>query len=247
MVGRAGRGAERENLFLQERDHAIVGQDRRRCLIQERLVGRTSPLGDEQELIGLLMAARAVGIDFDLRRHVRFGVGLLEHGQRRQLRVAQVALDVGVARPSREGCLVVAVGEDVLALLAHDDGGAGVLAHRQHAARRDIGVLEEVVGHELVVGRGFLVVQDRAELREMARSQQVVDVGKGRLGELAQSALLNDQHFFSQRLAHRDAGRRDFAVRRLVLPQRKERCVFVGRGGGWLDGDVHGTSWLICR
>jgi hypothetical protein len=35
-----------------------------------------------------------------------------------------------------------------LALLAHDDRGAGVLAHRQHAAGGDVGVLQQIEGDE---------------------------------------------------------------------------------------------------
>jgi hypothetical protein len=57
--------------------------------------------------------------------------------------------------------LVPPVGEHVLAALAHDDGGAGVLAHGQHAPGRDARVLEQVAGHVPVVRGGFRVVQDR--------------------------------------------------------------------------------------
>ena len=41
-----------------------------------------------------------------------------------------------------------------------DDRGAGVLAHRQHAAGRDVGVLQQVEGDEAVVGRRLGVVED---------------------------------------------------------------------------------------
>ena len=54
MIRRAGRGAEREHFFLQERQHALAGQDRRRRLEQERLVGRAAAFGDEQELVGVV-------------------------------------------------------------------------------------------------------------------------------------------------------------------------------------------------
>ena len=54
MIRRARRGAERQHLLLQERHHAVVRQDRRRRLEQERLVGRAAALGDEQELVGVL-------------------------------------------------------------------------------------------------------------------------------------------------------------------------------------------------
>src|SRR5262249_15775657 len=42
VIGRAGGGAEREHLFLEERQQSIVGEDRRRRLEQERLVGRAA-------------------------------------------------------------------------------------------------------------------------------------------------------------------------------------------------------------
>ena len=98
MIGRARRGAERQHLLLEEGEHAVVRQDRRRRLEQKRLVGRAAAFGDEQELVGVL----ALGVDLDLRRHVRLGVLLLEHGERRELRIAQIALEVGCrARPRR--------------------------------------------------------------------------------------------------------------------------------------------------
>jgi hypothetical protein len=56
----------------------------------------------------------------------------------------------------------------VLALLAHDDRGAGVLAHRQDAAGRDVGVLQQVERDELVVVARLGVVEDLAQLGEVA-------------------------------------------------------------------------------
>ena len=172
MIRRTRGGAEREHLFLQERQHAVVRQNRRRRLEQERLVGRAATLGDEQQLVGVL----ALRVDLHLRRHVRLGVLLLEHGNRRELRIAQIALQIRIARAFRERGLVIADGEHHAALLAHDDGRAGVLAHRQHAAGGDVGVLEEVVSDELVVIARLRIVEDLAQLLEMRRTQQMVDV-----------------------------------------------------------------------
>ena len=107
-------------------------------------------------MIGIM----ALGIEFDLRRHVGAGVLLLEHRNRRELRIAQIAFQIGVARALGERRLVAAVGPDEPALLAHDDRGAGVLAHRQHAAGGDVGVLEKIVGDELVVIRRLRVLDD---------------------------------------------------------------------------------------
>ena len=177
MIRRARGGAEREHLFLQEGQHAVVRQDRRRRLEQERLVGRAATLGNEQKFVGVL----AFRVDLDLGRHVRLGVLLLEHGNRRELRIAQIAFQIRVARALRERGFVVARGKDHAALLAHDDGRAGVLAHRQHAAGGDVGVLEEIVGDELVVIGRFRVVEDLAQLLEVRRAQQMIDVGERRL------------------------------------------------------------------
>src|SRR3546814_5225794 len=99
---------------------------------------------DLQELVGVAV----LGVDLDLRREVGAGVLLLEHGKRRDLAVAQVALVVGPEDAAADRRLVGAAGPDALALLAHDDGGAGVLAHRQDAARRDVRVLQEVRSEE---------------------------------------------------------------------------------------------------
>ena len=70
VIGRARRGAERQHLLLQERQHAIFGQHRRRRLEQEALVGASSALGHEHELVGVI----AFGVDLALRRHVVGGV-----------------------------------------------------------------------------------------------------------------------------------------------------------------------------
>ena len=177
MIGRARRGAERQHLLLQERQHAVLGQDGRRGLEQKALVGGAAALGHEHELVGVI----ALGIDLALRRHVVGGVLLLIHRQRRHLRIAQIAAQIGVARALGERGLVVAVGDDARTLLAHDDRGAGVLAHRQHAAGGDIGVLQEIQRDELVVGAGLLVIEDVAQLLQMPRPQIMIDVAERRL------------------------------------------------------------------
>ena len=245
MIGRAGRGAEREHLLLEERQHAVVRQDRGRRLEQERLVGRAAALGDEQELVGVL----AFGVDLDLRRHVVLGVLLLEHGERRELRIAQVLFQIRVARALAKRALVGAVGEHQAALLAHDDGGAGVLAHRQHAAGRDVGVLEEIIGDELVVGRGLRVVEDGAQLLEVRRAQQMIDVGEGGLGERAQRLVADHQHVFAHDLLDADAADVELAVGRLVGPEREQgRVVVRGDGGGWGKGAFMGLLfWWLSR
>src|SRR5512139_1808940 len=54
MIRRARRGAEGEYLLLQEGQHAVMREDRRRRLKKERLVGRAAALGDEEQLVGIL-------------------------------------------------------------------------------------------------------------------------------------------------------------------------------------------------
>ena len=88
---------------------------------------------------------------------------------------------VGVEDAAGDRGLVAAAGEHELALLAHDDRGAGVLAHRQHAAGRDGRVLQQLERDEPVVGRRLGVVEDRAQLREVPGPQEVRDVAH-RLG-----------------------------------------------------------------
>ena len=208
VIGRAGGRAEGEDLLLEKGDHPVVGEDRRGRLEQEGLVGRAAALGHEQELVGVL----ALGGDVDLRRQIVAGVGLLERRKGRELAVAQVLLAVGLAHALGEGGLVGALGPHVAALFGHDDGGAGVLAHRQHAAGRDVGVLQEVVGDELVVAGRLGVVEDLGELGEMGRAQQVVDVDHRLLGEQAQRRRLDDQDF-APRAPSRSARRRSVSLR----------------------------------
>ena len=85
--------------------------------------------------------------------------------------------------PLRQRRLVLPAGEDVLGALADDDGGAGVLAHGEHAARGDARVAQQVHGDEPVVGAGLRVVDDRAQLGQVRRAQQVLDVADRLFGE----------------------------------------------------------------
>jgi len=71
----------------------------------------------------------------------------------------------------------------VLATLTLDDGCTGVLAHREHAARGDVGVLEQVQGDELVVVAGLGVVEDLGDLGQVVTTEVVGDVVHRRLGE----------------------------------------------------------------
>ena len=223
VVGRAGRGAERQDLLAQELDQPIVRQQRRRALVQERLVGRAAALGDEQELVGVLASFRDIGrVEVDLGGQVVARVRLLEHGERRKLRVTQVLLLVGVADAVRERGLVGAVRPDSSALLAHDDRRARVLTHGQDAAGRDVGVLEQVEGDETVVVGGVRIVEDRGELTQVAGTEQVVDVHERLLGKEPQTLRV---HFEQPKAAgieftHEVGG--ELSVEGLVFGKGKE-------------------------
>ena len=239
VIGRARRGAQRQHLLLQKRQQAVFGQHRRRRLEQKALVGGAAALGHEHELVGVI----ALGVDLALRRHVVGGVLLLVHRQRRDLRIAQIAAQIGVARALAQRRLVVAVGDDAAALLAHDDRGAGVLAHRQHAAGGDVGVLQEIEGDELVVVAGLLVIEDVAQLLQMPRPQIMIDVAERGLRERPQRLARHHQHVLAQHLLDPHALGRDLLVGRGVRAERKQRRVLVGRNGFWSGdggGGVHG-------
>jgi hypothetical protein len=244
MVRRARRGAEREHLFFQEGEHAVAGEDRRRRLEQKCLVGRAAALGDEQEFVFVIGAASALGIELDLRWHVRAGVFLLEHRQRCQLRIAQIAFEIRIARALGERRLVIAAAPDQPALLAHDDRGAGVLAHRQHTAGGNIRVLEKFVSDELVIIRGFGVFDDRFQRSQMRRAEQMIDVAERGLRERAQRLARHHHYVFAEDAldAHAEvcAILGDLAIGRVVLAERKQRRVFIRRRRMGADGGVHG-------
>ncbi len=172
-------------------------------------------LGHEEELVGRLVPRRGVGIQLDLGGQVGPGVLLLPRRQRRHLGVAQVEPGVGVEDALRDGSLVGALGEDVLAALAHDDRRAGVLAHREDATGGDVDVLEQVVGDELVVVARLGVLEDRPELGEVGGAEEVGDVVHRRLGEQPERLGCD--------LEERSG-------RRVPAPPRRPRWSAAGRG-----------------
>ena len=164
---------------------------------------------------------------------------------RRELRIAQIAFEIGVARALGERRLVVAVGPDEPALLAHDDRGAGVLAHRQHAAGGDVGVLEKIVGDELVVVRRLRVLDDGFEARQMRGAQQMIDVGEGGFRQRPQRLARHHQHFLAQHPLDAQPVGGDFAVGRRVLAEREQRGVLVRRRRVGGEGGVHGRCLSV--
>ena len=111
------------------------------------------------------------------------------------------------------------------ALLPHDDRGAGVLAHRQHPAGRDIGVLQEVVGDEAVVVGGLRVIEDRAQLGEMAGPEKMRDVEERLLGEEAERLRLDGQDVLAPKALHAHMAGRELAVRSRVVRKREQRVM----------------------
>ena len=115
--------------------------------------------------------------------------------------------------------------------------GAGVLAHRQHAAGGDVGVLQKVVGDELVVVGRLGVVEDLCELRQMRRAQQMVDVGHRRFGQRAHRFAARTTRMSSPELLDAHALVGQLAIGRLVLAERKQRSI-GGHGGDPGSGEL---------
>ena len=193
VVGRAGRSPERTELLVEEAHERGRIEDRLRLLVEVALVRRAAALGHEEELVCRLVAGFGVGVELDLRGQVGAGVALVPHRHRGHLAVAQVEPGVGVVDAAAEGPLVGAAGEDLLAALAHDDRGPGVLAHRQDTTGGDVGVLEQVEGDELVVVARLRVLEDATQLGQVGRAQVVGDVVHGGLGEQPQRLVVDLQ------------------------------------------------------
>ena len=65
-------------------------------------------------------------------------------------------------------CLsIITGGKDLLALIAQDNGGTGILAARQHTASRNVRILQQFERHKAIVIRGFRVVENVRELLQM--------------------------------------------------------------------------------
>ncbi len=189
VVGRAGGGAQRAQLLLEEAAHRRRVQQGLGLLEEQGLVGRPAALGDEQELV----LGAGDGVDLDLGGEVGAGVALLEHGERRQLRVAQVAAGVGVEDAVRQRLLVAPAGVHVLALVGEHDGGAGVLAGGEDHLGRDHGVAQHLPGDEAVVVRGLGVVEDGPQLLQVPGAEEVGDVAHRLGGETAQHRGIDPQ------------------------------------------------------
>jgi hypothetical protein len=229
VVRRAGGRAERLQVLLEEGPHRLRVQERLGLLVEVALVRRASALGHEEELVGV-----AIGrVELDLRREVVARVLLRPHVERRELRVAQVECLVRLRDAARERRFVAALRQHVLTALAHHDGGARVLAHRQDAAGGDVRVLEEIERDEAIVGRGRRVLEDLAQLREVTRTELVRDVAHGLVRELRERLRTDLEERAAARLERADVLLRDEPVGRLVLAEREDLLELLHRVHSW--------------
>ena len=217
MIGRAGGGAEHAQLLLDEGEQRRRVEQRLGLLEEERLVGRAAALGDEQEMVFVPRD----GVELDLRRQVGAGVHLLVHAERRELRIAQVGARVSLVDAARQRRFVVAAGPHPLALLAEHDRRAGVLTRGQHHPGGDVGVLQHVESDEAVVRRRLGVVEDLAQLRQMAGTEEVRDVADGRGGEPGQPGGRDGENRLAAEAVGGDEVALDTAIGRGVLAVRE--------------------------
>ena len=192
VVRRAGRRAEVEDMLSDEIRERLLVQQRLGLLVEEGLVGRAAALGDEEELV---LHAGLAAVDVDLRRKVRARVLLVGHREGHDLRIAEVALLVGLVNSPGDALGVVGSRPDVLALVPDADGRAGVLAGRQLALGGHALVEQHRVGHELVVVGGLRIVEDVAQLLQMRRTQIERHVRIGRLRQQLEARGVHFQDF----------------------------------------------------
>src|SRR5262249_15390724 len=96
---------------------------------------------------------------------------------------------------------------------------------------------------ELVIRGGLVVVENLAQLCEVAGPQQMIDVGERLLGERGQRYGLDREDVAAHGLLHLHSLGCDLAIRRVVLAERKQRRVLIAGqalGGGDFGVDGHG-------
>ena len=136
--------------------------------------------------------------------------------------VTQIGFDIGFEDAAREGGLVVAAHcPDALSLFGEDERGAGILAHRQHAAGSDVGILQHIQSHELVIRRGFGIVHNRAELPQMGWAQQMRCVTESFGSKQRQCLGRNGQNFLTRKFAGPDVIGGEAAIRDLLRSKRE--------------------------
>ena len=146
----------------------------------------------------------AVGVELDLRRQVGAGVHLLVHR-----RAARAASSAGWSRCRCRRCRARAPPRrrrpvqtrwpflpiTIAVPVSWHDG--------RTMPADDVGVLQHVEGDEAVVRRRLGVVEDRAQLREVAGAEEVRDVAHGLGGEPRQAGGVDREHALAAERARR--------------------------------------------
>jgi len=209
------------HLLYKERNEGLGVDDGLRFLIEISLVGRTSALGHEYEMVFIAFG----GVDVDLSGKVASGVHLVVHGERCVLRVAQIVCGIGVVYALGDAFLVIAAGEYVLALLCVNDGCTGILAERELPFSGYFGVAEHGESHEFVVGGCLRVGKNLGEhLVVFAAQHECVVVG-GLTGEYGQSFRVYDKEFMTAPVFGMDVFGGQMIVFRGVRTERKHFLV----------------------
>ncbi len=136
--------------------------------------------------------------------------------------VAQIGLGEGAADAGGERGRIAPAGPHPRPLLAHHDGGAGILAHRQHLAGGDIGVLEEVEGDEAVIIRRLGVVEDVAQLLEMAGAQEMLAIDEALLRQEGERLGVDLDDALAREIGRGDIIAGQLAIGRRIRPVRED-------------------------
>ena len=154
VVRRTGCGSESLHLGNEERYESSWVLDTGLCLLIEiGLVGRASALGHHKESV--LHSLNCLNIN--LCREVALGVDLIVHIERSVLRIAEILLSVGLIYSKRDSLFIFKACPDLLALFTVNDGGTGILAERELALCRYLGIAEEGESYILVILRSFRI------------------------------------------------------------------------------------------
>ena len=216
VIGRAGCSAQALHLLHEEgQQGAFVLDGGLGHGVEVGLVGRAAALGNHDEAVfGTLHC-----LDVDLSGQVATGVHLVVHVEGRILRVAQVVGGEGVVHASRQGFLVFKAGPHLLAFLAVNDGGAGVLAEGEHALGGCLGIAQELEGYIFVVFRGLGVVEDLSHLLVVLATQLEFHIVEGFLGEQGESLFAHFEDFLAFEITRADAFFREQPVLGVVFSQ----------------------------
>ena len=82
VVRGAGCGTDQAEFLVEKGREGLRFQERSRFLEKEALVGASTALGDEEELVRVLVPGVRVRVNLDLRGKVAAGVALLPHAER---------------------------------------------------------------------------------------------------------------------------------------------------------------------